>query len=196
MAFFRKQQVFLELDSFKEIQRATDAKGKKMNQLEGRMEGFGSDGKSHQQESLKDLERSYVEEYGSDSDETPLERHINRGKCAKTWFFCFRTSKNLLWTLFVVVTLANMYITSNHIYVDDQISLKDERDIAHLVHQVNELQANQRVLTESILRLAQLHHDPEKQKEIFSIVQTNIKPQACDSNKDDLICKPLQETVE
>lgn len=150
------------------------------------MEGIGSDGKCHSPtySPLVDLENHKFRE------ETPLEEYVNSGEMKRRWCFCCQNVSTILWTLFVVLVFANMYITSNHIYMDDQFSLGDEKDIAHLSRQVKDLQDNQRILMESMLRLAQ-QHDPDKQEKIASLVQEGISRTNCALNENDPLCDSL-----
>lgn len=155
------------------------------------MEGIGSDGKSH-----SPVYRQLDQE-SQEFEPTPLETYVNTGELRRKWCCCCRSVPTILWTLFVVVVCVNMYITSNHIYTDDQIALGDERDIAHLFRQVKDIQANQRILMESMLRLAQ-QHDEERQEKISSLVREGITKTNCALNKDDALCDELisQELLE
>ena len=147
------------------------------------MEGVGSDGKSHSPTytPMVDLEGNRRVEG------TPLEEYVNSGEMRRKWCCCCRSIPTILWTLFVVLVFANMYITSNHIYMDDQIALADERDVAHLFRQVRDLQDNQRILMESMLRLAQ-QHDPEKQEKISQLVHEGMSRTNCALNDKDPLC--------
>ena len=143
------------------------------------MEGVGSDGKRH---TVYEFDRPIDLE-----NETPLETYINSGEMKKRWCCCVQSVPTVLWTLFVIIVFANMYVTSNHIYVDDQIALGDEKDIAHLFRQVKDLQDNQRILMEAMLRLAE-QHDPDRQEKIAALVRDGISRTNCALNKADVLC--------
>lgn len=157
------------------------------------MEGIGSDGKSHSQRGTY----RPLDQESQEFEPTPLETYVNSGELRRKWCCCCRSIPTILWTLFVVIVFVNMYITSNHIYMDDQIALGDERDIAHLFRQVKDLQANQRILMESMLRLAE-QHDQERQEKISSLVREGISKTNCALNQDDALCDVLisQELLE
>jgi len=128
-----------------------------------------------------------LEEYGS----TPLEGYMKSGRFAKHFCCCFSTTKTIAWSLFVVFVFVNAFLTANHTFQDDQFALRDERDIAGLIYQVQNLQNNQKTIIEALLIIAS---SPEKQQAVQDIIQARALRVNCQRDPNDPMCAEREPT--